>query len=298
VSFVRRKIDLKFQLGTGSFGDSGMNAVDVTGLRVHATISKAGGLGMATANVDVYGLDPKVANQISTLGKVLTAGRNNTITISAGDDEAGMAICYIGTIDMAWSDYTNAPDAKVQISAHQGLLENLKPIAPTSFKGSADVATILQTLAGQMGYTFENNGVSVQLSNQYLSGTAREQAYTVAANAGINIVMDDQPGGVNTLAIWPKDGQRQGNPPAIGPDTGLVSYPTWIENGIVLKSIFNPKIIVGGTVAITSSVPNANGTWQVFNLLHDIESEDPEGPWYSTVSCNVLGHQTPLAGGQ
>ncbi len=259
MAYVRRKIDLKFQLGTGSFGDGGFNTVDVSGLRVHAVISKAGGLGMATARIDVYGLDPKIANTISTLGKVLTAGRNNTITVSAGDAN-GMAVCFIGTIDMAWSDYSAAPDSKVQISAHTGLLENLKPIAPTSFSKPTDVATIIQTLAGQIGYTFENNGVSVILRSAggggpYLSGTARDQIYAAAAMADINVIMDDQPGGVQTVAIWPKDGQRQGNPPSIGPDTDprMVSYPTWIENGVVIKrASFSRKIIVGGTISVTS----------------------------------------------
>ena len=35
----------------------------------------------------------------------------------------------------------------------------MKPIAPSSYPGTTDVADIMKDLAGKMGYTLENNGV-------------------------------------------------------------------------------------------------------------------------------------------
>jgi len=291
MAYAKRKIDLEFRLGKGSFGGSGFNTVKATGLRVTAAIEKAGAIGMHTLNARVYGLDQSIANSISTLGKVLTAGRNNLVSVSAGDDQSGMSVVFLGTIDTAWSDYTGAPDAAVVIRAHTGLFDALRPLPAVSFQGSADVATIMSGIAQQMGYTFENSGVSVQLSNPYFPGTGRDQAYAAARAADINIAMDDQPGGTLTLAIWPKDGARGGVAPLVSPDTGMVNYPTWVENGVIVKTLYNPSLMAGGKVNIKSAIPNANGTWQIFNLRHDLESEIPEGEWFTTASCNVLGHQ-------
>lgn len=291
MSFVQRKIDLSFRLGLGSFGDSGFNTVTASGLRVSSTISKAGAVGMHTASIRAYGLKTDIANQISTLGKILTAGRNNTVTLSAGDDQSGMSVAFIGTIDEAWSDYTNAPDASVVISAHTGLLDALRPIAPSSYPSGADVANVISSLAQQMGYAFENNGVNVILSCPYFSGTGRQQAYAAARAANVNIAFDDAPNATPTIAIWPQDGSRGGAAPLISPDTGMMGYPTWVQNGVVVKTLFNPNLLSGGQVQIKSSIPNANGTWQIYNLEHTLESEKPDGRWDSVVSCSVLGHQ-------
>lgn len=290
MSLSRRHIDLKFRLGTGSFGDTGDNTASVTGLRVSATIHKAGAAGMNTLEMRVNGLTPDIANQISTLGKPLNAGRNNLVSLSAGSDETGMAVAFIGTIMSAYQDAKSAPDVAVTVLAQTGLLEALRPLPPSSFKGSADVATILAGIAKQMNYTFENSGVSVQLANAYFPGTGRDQAYAAAAAAGINITMDDQPGGTPTLAIWPKTGSRGGEIPLISPDTGMVGYPTHTDTGLFVTTVYNPNIVFGGKVKIQSSIKNANGVWTLYDVTHDLESETPGGKWFTSIGCNFADH--------
>ena len=292
--FRKRSITLKFRLGTGSFGDTGANTATATGLSVNATISKTGAVGMHRLQATVYGLDPSIATQISTLGKPLLAGRNNLVSVLAGDDDGGMPVVFIGTIQTAWSDYEGAPDVGVEINAFTGMLDSLRPLPPTSFNGGADVATMISGLAGQMGYAFENNGVSVQLKNQYLSGTGREQAYAAAKAANINIVMDDQPNASPTIAIWPKDGARGGAIPNISPTSGMVGYPRWTDQGVDVQMLFNPSVLVGGQIQISGSqVKNANSVWPVFQLTHELESRNPDGPWFTTARCSYLGQPLP-----
>lgn len=85
---------------------------------------------------------------------------------------------------------------------------------PTSVKGSVDVATLMGQLAQSMGYSFENNGVSVQLSNPYLPGTAIDQVKALARGAGIDLYVDD-----NVLAITPANTPRGGLIPEISAAT-------------------------------------------------------------------------------
>lgn len=286
MSYVKRRIALTFQLGQGAFGDSGFNTVKTSdNLRVSASISKAGGVSMVDLQLRVSGLPLKLMNQLSTLGKPLTSGRRNTITVEAGDDETGMAVVFIGTIFQAWADMQAAPDTTFLVEAHTGLLDSLRPLPPTSFNGTADVALIISGLAQQMGYAFENSGVSVQLSNPYFSGTGWEQLQAAAQAADINILLDG-----NTIAIWPKDGARKGAAVLLSKDTGLVGYPTWTANGLVLKSLFNPSISFGGQVTVESIVKPANGTWTVFKVQHDLETQTPGGKWETNLEATVLGH--------
>jgi hypothetical protein len=81
-------------------------------------------------------------------------------------------------------------------------------------RATATKRAVEASLAQQMGYTVENSGVSVQLSNPYLPSTARSQALAAADAAGIYVVFDDDNG---VMALVPKNGARSGTAPVISP---------------------------------------------------------------------------------
>jgi hypothetical protein len=287
MTYARRRLNMTFKLGQGSFGDGGFDTVKVTGLRASATISKAGGVSLSELNLRIYGLPLSVMNQLSTLGKPLIEGRNNTVIVEAGSDDAGDAIVFAGTIAEAWVEMEGAPDGVFIVSAYTGLLDALRPLPPSSFPGHADAATIMAGLAVQMGYAFENSGVSVQLANPYFAGAGRRQAETCARAGNFNFFIDDT---TNTLAIWPRNGSRGGAIPLLSKDTGLKGYPAHTQNGIVVTTLFNPSITFGGQVEVRSILTPANGRWTVFSVVHDLEAETPDGQWFTRLQCTVLGY--------
>jgi hypothetical protein len=181
--------------------------------------SKVGSPAYNSADVQIAGLPLAIMNQLSRVGLQAAAVRNNIITVRAGNEEEGtLPTVFRGVIQEAWPDFSNPTEAVFCINANTGLLAAMKPAAPTSYTGSTDVATIMGTLARQMGYTLENNGVTIQLSNPYLAGSARDQALSVAEAAGIYVYFEDD-GGV--MAICPKDASRGGFAPVIS------RRPTW-----------------------------------------------------------------------
>lgn len=288
MSFVERRIDLTFQLGKGAFGNDGYTTTTVKGLRVSATVSKAGGVSMSNLQMRVYGMSLSDMNKLSTLGKPLIDGRNNRVRVEAGDDVAGMTTVFIGIISEAWVDMSDQANAVFIVTAHSGLLDALRPTAPVSYRGATDTAVVMQQLADEMGYQFENNGVQATLASPYLSGTPRMQVESVANAANINWTIDN-----DTLAIWPKGQSRAGSIPLISPTTGLVGYPAHTQNGIALQVLFNPAIVFGGRVQVQSALTPANGTWTVFSVRHELESEMPNGKWFTEMECSVLEY-TPL----
>jgi hypothetical protein len=292
VALVQRLLSFTFQLGEGQFGNSGFDTVTIEGLRASCRIVKAGGPSMSAAECDIYGMTLDQMNKLSTLGMVVTLTRKNIIEIDAGDIESGMSTVFRGTIFGAWADFTGAPDVVFHVEACVGGIEALVPVAPTSFKGGADVATIMSGLATQMGLSFENNGVKVQLANPYYPGTARTQAQAVAEHAGVEWIIDN-----GTLAIWYPGQARGGVAPLLSPSTGMVGYPAYTSQGIVVRSIYNPSIGFGHKIEVQSDLQDACGEWVVFSLDHDLDAMMPHGKWFTTVQCARVG-VAPVATGR
>ena len=96
MTFIRRKIDLTFQLGTGSFGLMGYNVVTLSGLRVQCSILKTNGPSLGEAHLRVYGLTPSLLNELSALNQADMAARQNRIIVKAGDEKMGMATVFEG----------------------------------------------------------------------------------------------------------------------------------------------------------------------------------------------------------
>lgn len=288
--FTQRKIDLTFQLGTGAFGETGMNVVKVQGRRVRCSIQRAGGPSMGQATIRVYGMRlPEMAQLMGSFRVV--AGQalfnNNHVLVEAGDAGALPSQIFAGLIQQAPIDLGNQPASCLTILANAGMFDAIKPVAPSSYPGTADVATIMQNIAAQMGWAFENSGVKAKLSTPYFPGTLREQARRCAEAAHINWHLDDS---ANTLAIWPKGGARGGAVPLISPDTGLVGYPTNYNNiGVSCTTLFNPALRVGGQVQVKSSLPYATGRFVVYNIAHELDSETPNGDWLTTFDGVQIG---------
>lgn len=284
MAFIERLINVTFVLGEKTFGDTGSNQVKLTGLRVGAKISRAGGPAMSTAAIDVYGMTLDKMNQLSTLGLIATTQRRNTVMVEAGDSN-GMATVFVGTITNAWPDFAGVPDVPFRVEAHTGLIDAVAPTEPKSFPQPTDAGTILAGIATLMGVPFENNGVSVILPPTYLSGSLRNQALAVVQAAGItwNGIED------GTLAIWNPGTARGGEAPLISKDTGLRGYPSFTSNGIALETLFNPAIGFGKKIVVQSSLPAACGTWAVYDLNHDLSSITHDGPWFSNLQAAPLG---------
>lgn len=288
MAFVKRALGFTIQLGQGSFGNSGFETVEAPpGLWASARIDRNGSPAYNSADVQIAGMPIELMNQLSRVGLQAAAVRNNVITVRAGNaDDGALSTVFRGVIAEAWTDFSNPTEAVFCVNADTGRLTAMKPAAPTSYTGSTDVATIMGTLAKQMGYVLENNGVSAQLSNPYLAGSARDQALAVAEAAGVYVYFEDD-GGV--MAICPKDAARGGFVPKISPLLDMEGYPAYVGPGTIsLTTEYNPQLRFLGNVQVENSVVSgANGRWRVFDLKHDLSTR-PGGPWFSRIKANNI----------
>lgn len=286
MAFKQRKLNVSFVLGKGTFGDTGKNQAKLSGLRIGARISRAGGVAMSTASIEVFGMTLSMMNQLSTLGMIATTWRRNSVQVEAGDED-GMTVVFTGTIINAYIDFTGMPDVVFRVDAHTGLIDAIAPSDPVSYPTATKASNILASIAGKMGVPFENNGVTTILpAGSYFYGSLRTQALAAVKAAGCvwNGVED------GTLAIWNPGETRGGKAPLISKKTGMVRAPTFSSNGIALRTLYNPSIGFGKKIVVESElVKAANGTWSVFDLNHDLESQVPHGNWFSDLQAAPLG---------
>ncbi len=243
-------------------------------------------------------------NQLATLGLVFNIVPKNVLTLTAGDATTGMSTVYQGTIFAAYGDYSSQPDVPFIFECIASGAEAVGLTAPSSFPGTSDVATIMAGLARQMNLTFENNNVSVKLQNVYLAGSIKSQIDQLANMAGISCGIINQ-----TLAIWPKGGNRTatGNIPVISAPPGtMIGYPAFTQQGIIVKTLFNPQITFGSLIKIESSLlagiaqaqqgksTNSNSTfpsqWAINKIDHSLDSLVPKGDWMSTIYAYNPGY--------
>ncbi len=285
MSFVRRRIDLTFTLsktadGTYPTFNGDATTVKVSGLRVKASISNSGAPSMGVANVRVYGLTLQMMSQLAQVMPRTSKGavdvRFNSLQIDAGDADP-LTTIFKGQIIQAPIDMNNVPSSCLVVIAQAGAYEAVIPAVPLSYTGTADAIQMLKTLATNANLLFENGtNLSVQLSRQYLSGSPREQMQKVAAAANINFTIDN-----GVAVVWPKGGVRPGTIPVISSDTSMIGYPANFGVGIEVKTVFMPQVKIGQAFEVKSTLPFANGKWTAYDISHDIESETPNGDWFS-----------------
>ena len=283
-SFENKKA-LRFviTLGTGKFGSSDNDTITLQGFRATADIDKAGGMMMGTLRAKIYGVRQADMNSITTLMWKPGTRIANTVEVYAIDGAAETLI-FAGNIVNAWGDYQSIPDVFLHIQAQAAFFNGLQAVQPLSIKGGVDVAVVMARIAKDMGLVFENNNVSVMLTDVYVANTLKEQALELARAANFSLYIDDK-----VLAITNKYAPRKGLIPEISPASGLVGYPTFDGVGVNFRTLFNPAITFGGSIKLVTDLPQAAGEWIVTSVAHRLESEKPGGAWFSTIRGNQSG---------
>lgn len=288
-SYQKRAITVTFQLGKGSFGDSGFDQLTLSGLRVEAELDGVGmssvGLGATQAIVRIYGMTLDHINKLTYAG-LQYADRNDLMAIQAGDAASGMHLVFNGHIISAFPDFSQMPDVGFVVSALTSFGVNMKTVPATSFPGAVNASDIFSKLASNAGFAFENNGVIAKLTNTYLPGTTGQQIASVARAANVYAYLD---GVKKTLAVWPKSGHRAGDILLFSAETGMIEYPSFSGNNvnIIVRALFNPALEFGQQIRVKSALTAANGLWDVIYLKHILTSELPGGPWEMIITCNA-----------
>lgn len=293
-TFTKKDLRFTFVLSNNAVFDvTGNNTLKVNGLRAAADIKGAGMPAFPEAELTIFGLKQEDMNALTALAFSPDGMQRNTVTVEA-DSGQGFSTVFSGQMITSGPDYSGIPQAPLKVFARVLGFDSLNPAAPTSYTGTVDVATIVQNLATAMGFgTIENNGVNIQLSSSYFSGTLADQLRAVKQHANIQVYFDG-----DTLAICPAGGVRSQPAFTLTPQSGLIGYPKLdFQRGYVyVKALYNPAFRFGGPITIQGSdVPLANGSWTIGTITNNLSSLMPNGPWFSNMLLYPTGNPPPTS---
>lgn len=308
MSFIERKIDVQIALDGDTF-DGSNNTVLLQGLRCQATIqSTVGGATPFQSNalLRISGMRGTDMAKLSTLGLVSGIYQKNLIQITAGDDSTGMSLVFSGAIYGGTVDYNAMPEVGVELMASATVAAQMSVVAGSSYKGTLNVASMLQAIASNASppLAFLNAGANAVLNNHAVGGSTWDQIKDICQAAGISYGIDHSTS-PETLVIFPKNGSRDNTVIEVDASSGLVGYPMYSVRGIDIVTEFNPNLAWGRRVKVSSSIPKpgagapirpadnlapagANGTFQVIDVVHDLSSQIPGGPWFSRVQLSSV----------
>ena len=281
-SFNHQK-DLLFEitLSNGSFSNE-QNSVSIRGLRATVIIEHAGLQQLGSCRAKIYGVKKEDTDLITTVmydPVVYSAGTliKNQLVVHAIDGNEDTVI-FSGMIVNAWGDYNDLPNAFLHIQASQTAFYQLQPVTPVTYRGPVETQNIYAELADRMQLNFENNGVNSILFDTYLCGSLMDQVFSLRSKSGTEIFLD-----TDTIAITNRGSARIGDVISIDRNTGLVGYPTFDGVSVNFQLFFNPQIMAGKKIQLTTDIPRANGAWYIFTLTHYLESVTQNGKWISYV---------------
>jgi hypothetical protein len=304
LALVQRLLNFTFQSADGT-------TTKVSGLRASVHISKAGGLSNNFTDITIYGMSLSDMNQYNTFGLQLAAGniKRNTVTIDAGDNVNGLSTCYIGDVIYSYIDLNSMPNVGFKVQAQTAYYDALAAAEPTTYNSdSVKISDVMNTLADKLAagnVTVENTlDQDVVLRFPYKAGSLLTQIREFALEAGIQANVDD-----NVLVLSTPTTNRQGAAVMVSKTTGMIGSPTYNQNGILVRCLYNPQIKFMGLVQVQSTLQKpspgnpvsdllpANGTWLVYAVDHTLESQVPNGKWESTLQCSNPQGGPPVGGG-
>ena len=278
MTFAQRQINLQFSDASGT--------TSLEGLRCHAVIQKSGNPNTCDQlELRVWGMSLNLMNQFSSVGMNAALLSTRVVTVHAGTIGKAIANVFQGNILRSYIDFSSAPDVCFVISAATALIDRVIAVAPKSYPGASDAGFLISNLGASAGYTTVNNGAHGIVTNQYVSGSVIAQIETIARAAAIPMRIEGK-----TIYIWPNDGFRDTISIDLGPDSGLVGYPSYWESGFIVKSEFNNMIQIGRRINLKSAIPKSNGAWPVQGATHELATLMPDGPWFTTAKLAAAAY--------
>ena len=277
MSFVERVLSFTFSgAQSGSFS--------AAGLRAAVNIQRYPGRAGTTAQIKIWGLTLDQMNAYSSVIPALVAAEQFNLVVEAGDLGQPLTQVLNGPILRSCIDLSGSPDSAFIVTMINTFMA-ASPLPPQSQPGAQNAEDLIQQLCPLApipgGLKFDNSaGAHAVLNNQATSGSVIDQIQRIATAAKFNWKIAG-----TTLSIWPKNGEVDDVVIDVGPGTDpkMVGYPGYWEAGIVVTSLFNEEVQIGRKMNVVgSSIPKANGLWQIIQAQDDLTTMLAKGPWFTT----------------
>lgn len=279
-TFSLKTIRIAITLGAGTFSGGGSTKI-IEGLACEATILKPGLPEKNSANVTVWGLPYADMAQLTMLAFKPLESEHNLIEIRAGEAGSALPLIFQGEITGASADFNNSPDPCMRFEADSGSYPQQMATPVVTVKGEVQADKLFARFATEAGYGYDNEGVSSSVRDAWFPGSPVDKMVKLARDVGCELLIDD-----GRVIVLPAGAARNGSPVSLSKHTGMIGYPTFTQNGIACRCLFNPDLAYAGLIKINSLVPRANGEWRITKLSHNLSAHTPGGgSWESRIEA-------------
>ncbi len=280
-SFSLKTIQLAVTLSQGGFDGGSGNTKIIEGLACQVTIEKPGLPEKNSLKTRVWGMKYEDMAQLTMLAFKPLESQKNLIEVKAGDKGGTLATIFQGEIISASADFNSAPDVAMDFEADSGSYPNQIAGPTATVAGEAPAANLFARFASEAGYEYKNEGVEASVKDAWFPGSPIEKAMKLARDIGCELIIDD-----GVMITMPEGQSREGNAVLLNSANGMIGYPTFNQDGIVCRCIFNPDLQYGGLIQVESIVPKATGVWKITKLSHDLSAYVPGGGnWESKIEA-------------
>lgn len=281
-SFTLKTIQIAITLGQGTFSRGGTTTADgrtklIEGLACEVRIQKPGLPHKNQASVKIWGLKLEDMTELTMLAFNKLEWQHNLISIKAGEQGSLLPLVFQGEITSAFADFNSAPDVCMQFEAASGSYPQQIAASPLTTDGEALAERLFAQFTAEAGYAFVNEGVTSSVRNACFPGSPIDKMKKLARDIGCELIIDD-----GTVIVLPAGAARQGDPILLTKDNGLIGYPTFNQDGISCRCLFNPNLRHHGLIEVQSIVPRASGIWKINGLSHSISAYQPSGGSWET----------------
>jgi len=261
---------------SGNFSAAGLRAA----VNIQSFPDRAG----TSAHVKIWGLSLGQMNNFSSRMASVPGGiqlQKFNLVIEAGDLGGTFSEALNGPILSSSIDLSGAPESAFNVTVIDtfGASIMISSQSTAAAQKAEDLIAALCPLATPP-LTFDNSaGASAVLRGQVTYGSAIHQIAKIATAARFNWKISG-----TTLSIWPRGGTVDDVVIDVGPNTDpeMVGYPMFWEMGLIVTSLYNPEIQIGRQMNVISSLPNANGLWQITQVQHELTTMIAKGPWFTS----------------
>lgn len=283
-SFTEKKLRATIVLADDSstvFTATGDNTLVIDQLRMSASVT-SNARQATQMSLNIWGMLEADMNALTAAWLDPESIRDNLITLEA-DSGDGYRLVFTGTILEAQPDFRRVPDVPFTILAMIGYYQSINITPPLSFQGAVDIDVLGRYFADQLGMSYVNVGAKAVLNDPYFPSTVFDQLRSACAAAKVDFYFQGR-----TLVFAPLL-QAQTDQPAVvlTPQTGLVGYPMYTRQGLVVTAIYDAAFQCASMIEIQDSqVKGANGRWFPFSMELSLNAYVPNGVWLAVMQCN------------
>lgn len=298
-------------------------AVDLSALRFHFRINQSDIDTPTTLEVRVYNMADTTAKKLSNIKEY------TDIVLNAGYEGGNFGTVFAGTIKQTRRGRESATDKYFDIlAAIDDLPYNFGMVSVSLAAGQNGVGQQVDSIVSALGdfqvtkgYTPDFNTIGTQLSRgKVLYGMAKDELRNIAQTTKTSWNISNK-----QLTMIPLSSYLPGEAVVLTMKTGMIGLPEQTQDGIRVKCLLNPRIVVGSAVEINNKsiqravlpaelarlpsaedpsnsifdyfpplAAEADGLYRV--LVNEIEGDTRGGqnsPWYSDLTCLSINPSGP-----